>query len=121
MWATTAAAISDLRTLLSDNVTDKLAEKKLVFGKINGVNQLFKTFERRRITDFSQAPDSPSPEGVYLNDVLVSSGGIISDDLVSGSFTIAVAPDDGDELRATYYYRWFLDTDLDMFLKNACR
>lgn len=121
MWTTTAAAISDLRRLLSDGPTDKLAEKKLVFGKVNAVNVLFKTFERRRFTDFSVVPVGTSPEGVYVNDVLVSPGNILNDDLTSGSFRVNVAPDDGDEIRATYYYRWFLDDELDQFLTNACQ
>lgn len=119
MWTTTAQAISDLRRLISDDDTDKLCDMKLVFGKIDGTNTRFKTFERRRVTDFTVAPVAPSPEAIYLNNVALANTAIATDDLTSGSLTLVTAPVDGDELRATYYYRWFFDVELDQFLKTA--
>jgi len=120
MWTTTAQAISDLRTLIADGPTDKLCDQKLVFGPINGVNTRFKTFELRRVTDFTAPIVSPSPVGVFKNFVILNpSTDLSTDDLTSGTFNLAVAPVDGDEIRASYYYQWFLDTDLDTFLQTA--
>lgn len=106
-------AVSDLRTKLSDNATDKLRAFKRVFGQLDGSNTLFKTFEFRRITDFTGAD---APLGVYLNGALVS----VSDDNVqTGYFTLASAPSDGDALESTYYIQWFLDAEVQSFLRIA--
>lgn len=120
MWVTLADAITDLRATISDGPTDKLCEKKAIFGDQNGVNLQFKTFERRRVTDFSVAPAAGSPEGIYLDDVLLAPvSGVAADDLTSGVFTLAASPTDLQKLRGTYYYQWFLDSELGAFLTNA--
>ena len=111
-----ANPIGDLRTLLSDGPTDKLRAFKGVFGNLNGTNTLFKTFEFRRTTDFTQ---SVAPFGIYLNGNLLASNQIASDDLATGYFTLRSAPNDSDEILTTYYIQWFLDTELDGFLVRA--
>ncbi|NBT57955.1 hypothetical protein EBT16_04140 [bacterium] len=112
-WLT---AVSDLRTKLSDNTTDRLRAFKRVFGDINGTNLIFKTFEYRRITDFTTAS---APLGVYKNGVRISSTGIMSDDLQTGYFTLQSAPLVGDVIEATYYCQYFLDSELQSFLRLA--
>lgn len=120
MWTTNADAIIDLRRLLSDGDTDKFCDLKLVFGKINGTNLRFKTFEQRRITNLSTVIVAPSPVGVFKNDVILDpTTDVTQDDPISGTFLLSTAPVDGDELRASYYYQWFLDAELDQFLQNA--
>jgi len=109
-------AITSLRNLLSDNSTDKYAYRKKVFGDLNGTNLTFKTFEDKRVTDFTKDTQA---QGVYKNNVQLATNAIASDNPQEGEFTLVSAPVDGDILQASYYYRWFLDSDLDSFLQNA--
>jgi len=111
-WIT---ATSDLRTLLSDGPTDKIRYRKSVFGQKNGANKRFKTFEPRRVTDLTTATQ---PFGVFINGSLVATA---SDDLIVGEFELVTAPVDGDFVEATYYYQWFIDSELAVFLKNAAQ
>ena len=113
MWATTQEAIDDLRNLLGDSDVDKYAYRKKVIGTPNGSIVSFKTLERRRVTDFTT---SVAPFGVYVNDALVS---VSADSTQTGEITLAAAPVDGDDVTASYYYQWFIDSELDQFLKNA--
>lgn len=109
-WTT---AVEDLRTFLSDGVTDKLSAMKKVINAPNGTLTMFKTFEARRITDFTTAV---APLGVYVNGVLAT---VSADDLTSGYFTLAAAPADGAMIEATYYLQWFIDDELEIFLRNG--
>lgn len=116
-WST---SLTDLRSLLSDGAADRSARRKKVFGKIDGTNATFYTFEFRRVTDFTTAT---SPLGVFLNGVAVS---VASDDPASGFFTLSVAPAInngavGAVIEASYYYQWFTDAELTGFLSNAVR
>lgn len=112
-WTTASA---DLRNLLSDTSTDRLAFRKQVIGELDGTNLVFKTFEFRRLTDFTTAT---APLGIYLNGVLQATSAITSDDLTSGVFVLTTAPTVNDRLEAAYYYQWFLDTEIDDFVLKA--
>lgn len=105
--------ISDLRNLLSDGPTDKYAYRKKVFNPIDGVNQAFKTFEWRRVTDFTTAG---APLGVYVDDALVTTS---ADDTALGEFSLQAAPANGTVVTATYYYQWFLDSEITQFMISA--
>lgn len=111
-WIT---AISDLRIELSDGSTDRYHFRKEVFGELNGNNLLFKTFEFRRTTDFTQE------SGVFLNGNLLPISGVSSDDLSTGVFILVEAPVDGDSLEASYYSQWFIDEELQEFLISSSR
>jgi hypothetical protein len=85
-------------------------------GILNGSNVTFKSFEFRRVTDFTTAV---APYGVYVDDALVT---VSTDDFQdTGEFTLAVAPTDGQTLRATYFIQWFIDTELQDFLTAAAQ
>lgn len=112
-WLTSS---DDLRRLLSDGPTDRIAARKSLVGELNSVNTLFKTFEFRRITDFTA---STSPLGLFLNGVLLANADVASDDVATGFFSLVVAPSDGDRLEANYYYQWFLDTEIADFILKA--
>jgi len=112
-WTT---ALSDLRTKLSDNSTDRLRAFKRVFGDINGTNTIFKTFEFRRITDLTTATGFL---GVYKNGVRLLNSDVSNDDLVTGYFQLVAAPVSGDVIECTYYSQYFLDTELQSFLRLA--
>lgn len=114
--ATWADPILDLRTKLSDGPTDKLRAFKRVLGKIDGTNKLFKTFEFRRVSNLTTAT---APLGVYKNDVYLGAAAIASDDIATGYFSLVTAPVDGDVIEATYYAQWFLDPELQEFLRIA--
>lgn len=112
-WTT---AKDELRSLLHDGPTDKLRHRKKCFGECNGTNVYFKTFEYRRVTDFTAAS---FPLGIWKNGVLLSNADIAQDVLDSGDFELVTAPVDGDLIEASYYIQWFLDAELDSFLTNA--
>lgn len=113
MWST---ALADLRTLLNDNATDKLRDRKrLISGAFNGINVQFKTFEFRRVTDFTT---SVWPFGVYKNNSATPEV-VTVDNLGTGDFRLTTPPVDGDILEATYYIQYFLDAELNNFLSNA--
>lgn len=114
-WAT---ALDDLRLKLSDTPLDKLRAFKRVLGQIDGSNKVFKTFEYRRVTDFTAAP---APLGVYLNQVRISSAAVASDDLQTGFFTLVTAPAPGDVLECTYYIQFFFDQNLSDFLRLSAQ
>lgn len=108
-WTT---AVADLRALLSDGPTDKLRQKR-VLGNQDGVRVSFKTFEFRRVTNFTTAT---APLGVFIDGTAVT---VSADDLPTGVFTLAVAPTNGQEIEARYFLQWFLDTELDTFLRSS--
>ncbi len=114
-WST---AVSDLRVLLSDGPDDKLRAYKTVFGMQNGSNATFKTFEFRRLTDFSSSALA-YPLGIYVNGALQPASAVSLDDPDTGFFTSATAYDDSVSLLATYYIQWFKDTELDGFLVRS--
>lgn len=112
-WTT---ALADLRIQLSGAATDKLRWEKALMGILDGDNKTFKTFEKRRITNFTSAT---TPLGVYLNGVRLADTKIASDDLETGTVVLKSAPDEGDRITATYYVQWFIDSQLTSFLINA--
>lgn len=110
---TWADPIGDVRKILSDGPRDKLRYRKKVIGPQTGTNVTFKTFEFRRVTDFTAIS---GPEGVFVDDIAVT---VAADDLGSGEFVLDAPPSDGQILRATYYIQWFLDSEIEEFLKSA--
>jgi len=112
-WTT---ALSDSRMKLNDGPVDKIRAFKRVLGQIDGTNTRFKTFEFRRVTDFTTATGSL---GVYVDQVLQSSGYIATDDPTSGYFTTVTAPSASSVVEATYYVQYFLDAEIQTFLRYA--
>lgn len=108
-----SAPKTDLRSLLSDGATDHYRYRKRCFGLVNGTNTTFKTFEFRRIATFVGAT---APLGTYVDGTHVTAA---TDNIEMGEFTLTVAPTEGSVVEATYYYQWFKDAELDLFLKNA--
>lgn len=117
-WPDTATAILALRNLIFDGPTDKRAINKKVFGVMDGVNTTFTTFENRRLGSF-QTPAFPL--GVYVNGVVVPGNKVTQDDTGSGVFQLdpSVLPTNRQALTASYYYHWFLDSDISQFLQDA--
>lgn len=112
-WTT---ASDDLRIRLNDGPTDKLRAFKRVFGEINGTNRLFKTYETRRVTDFSSEPDA-SNLGVYVDGQKTLAASIESDDVSSGYVTLVTAPSAGAVVEASYFVQNFTDAEISVFLK----
>lgn len=112
MWLT---ATQDLRIELSDGPTDRYHFRKRCFGEINGVNLRFKTFEFRRVTNFTLT------DGVYLNGNLVNNTQVAQDFVSTGEFILSFAPADGDIIEASYFTQWFLDAELNNFLVDSSR
>lgn len=118
-WTT---SLADLRELLNDGDDDRYVYRKKVFGQQNGTNKTFKTFEFRRVTNFTDATLSAAPLGVYINGVRLDPTKIVSDDIKTGEFTLATsqtAPAVTDQVRATYYTEQFLDAELNTFITRA--
>lgn len=118
-WTT---AVDDLRTKLSDGPTDKLRAFKRVLGQSDGVNSVFKTLEFRRITDFSTV-DETGPLGIYINGEKVGpiAAPLEYDDLATGyfKFDASAVPPNGAVIEASYYVQWFLDAEVESFLRLA--
>lgn len=117
-WLDQATAISSLRQMIYDGPTDKICANKKVLGVTDGINSIFKTFEFRRITDFSEAE---FPLGIFLKGVAIDTGLVVQDDLASGIFQLSgdAIPTNRDSLTASYYYQWFVDAELTTFMQNA--
>ena len=123
---TWTSAELNLRTLLSDADTDKHRYRKKVFGISNGANTSFKTFEFRRVTDFTT--NTNNSLGVYktnsnvipytVNKLLTSD--FAYDNPATGDFAVNVALADGETLEASYYIQWFKDSEIVQFLTTAC-
>lgn len=112
-WVT---AIDDVRMKLNDGSLDKIRAFKRVVGQIDGSNKVFKTFEFRRVSNFTTAAQ---PLGVYKNQIRLDATAIASDDPTSGFFSLVAAPSAGDVLEATYYTQYFLDAEVQTFLRLA--
>lgn len=119
-WIDSPTAIQALRALLFDGPADKYCSNKKVLGTIDGINGIFKTFEYRRVNNFTTAI---FPQGVFKNGIQVPLVNITSDDLPSGTFVLngsAIPTQTGrDVITASYYYQWFVDPELDTFLQHA--
>lgn len=117
-WTTLQNARDDLRALISDGPKDKLRYRKRCIGDLNGTNTRFKTFEFRRVTDFST--ESGLSLGVFVNGVRKTQGtGVTADFPEIGEFILDTAPSNTSRVEATFYIQWFLDSELDVFLKNG--
>jgi hypothetical protein len=119
-WSDSPTAILALRNILFDGPTHKFASRKKVLGDIDGTNVVFKTFEYRRVTNFTTATGTT---GVFLNSLQLTPAQVTSDDTASGTFqidpSVTPIPTNRDALTASYYYQWFADEELDQFLQNA--
>lgn len=120
-WVDTATAITALRNLLLDGPTDKICSNKKVIGTVDNSNQIFKTFEYRRVTNFTTNAGNAFPLGVFKDGAQIAQNMILSDDIASGTFKLdpSVVPSGRSSITATYYYQWFLDSELDSYLQNA--
>lgn len=110
-------ALSEIRELVSDGATDKLRFRKRVIGVLNGTNTNFKTFEFRRVTDFTTAS---LPLGVFISDASTPAT-VTFDDPISGAFTLSAPPSTSDFVEASYYIQYFTDTELNDFLIHSSR
>jgi len=111
VWADMAEAVTSLRSFLNDNVTDRPIKGKQVRGTVDGVNQIFTTWDDRLVNNGSflaTVDDVPLIAGVTVTDFIM------------GRFTIAPAPPTGSVVRAEYYFQYFLDADLQEAMKQAC-
>ncbi len=115
-WTTQAEAQASLRRLLRDGPEDKFRHRLKCFGIVNGTNLIFKTPERRRVTDFSTNVDGRL--GAFLNNDATNQT-ITSDDPVKGEFTLDSAPVQGRRVVASFYYQWFTDIEIDEFLASG--
>lgn len=102
-------AITELRQLISDTGFNKRASKKQIIGNTDGTNKEFITYDKRLFADSFL---------LYINDVLVTTGFSL-DDPIAGTVIFTAPPDNGVELRATYYWQWWTDDELKNFLNKA--
>lgn len=106
--------LSDLRSFLNDNATDKLKFMKACIGRRDGANRVFKTLEFRRLTNL-QTTTQPGL-GVYVDGTPVT---VDSDNPDIGVFTLHAAPGNQQHVEASYYIQWFTDSELTQFIGNA--
>ena len=111
--------INDLQVLLSDQANDKYNFLQRCFGQVDGSNAQFKTFFRRRSTNFTSA--TGNQVGVYVSNALIPASGVALDDVESGVFVLSTPPADGNIVEASYYNQWFDQSELDTFLQVGSR
>jgi len=109
-WTT---ALTELRDLIADNSTDKPRYRKALIGTIDGSNKVYKTFEKRRLTNFTSPPTGA---GVFVDNVAVT---VTSDNTTLGEVTLTAAPAINSTVQGTYYIQWFQDSELTNFLTQA--
>jgi hypothetical protein len=131
---TWADPISDLRDLLNDDTNGNLIKYKVVFPirtmGSSGLHRTFMTLEDRLVAPLgSQAnipigPNMPLPLRVFLEDPTsgaqteVAASGIMLLDDVRGEFQLSFYPS-GVSVRASYYFRQWLDEELNTFINQA--
>lgn len=109
-WTSVAEARGELRAFLNDGPQDRPVKNKLVIGAVDGVNQVFFTFDDRIVAGTI----------AFSFDFVEQPSGIITDsDLVQGRFVLTPPPPENVGVRARYYWQLFLDSELDEALRLA--
>ena len=106
----TSDAIAQLRSIIGDGATDKWEFKVNVFPSPDGVTKRFFVGQTRLVEDSLQ---------VYLAGALTAVSGTPS--YATGEFELATAPGADDECQCSFYYQWFLDRELAVFLDDAAQ
>jgi len=109
-----SSAVSNLRSLLGDNPSDKYEFKTDVFPTPDGVTRRFFVGQTRLVPDTLEVYHN----GVHLQAV---SGAVV--DTAKGEFTYE-GPDGPIRrglLQASFYFQWFTDSDLEAFLTEAAQ
>jgi hypothetical protein len=104
----TSDALASLRSILGDGEADKWEFKVNVFPTPNAVTTRFFVGQTRLVPDTLQ---------VYLAGVETSVSGVPRYE--TGEFNLATAPGCDDECQASFYYQWFTDRELAVFLDDA--
>lgn len=119
--ATWATPLADLRMFLRDTSNDLLVKDKKCFGATNGQNRTFYTFDDRLVASGNQSVcDVPLRVfwDVGTGPEEVAASGILVTDQIRGEFQLMLVASGGD-LRATYHYQRWSDSELNMFLQQA--
>jgi hypothetical protein len=106
-WDTTTG-IAALRSLLGDGDADKYEFRGAVVPNPDGITTRFFTGHTLVVPDTLE---------LYLQGVLTAPSG--TPDYETGTFSLSPAP--SGELQASYYYQWFKDEDLAVFLDDAAQ
>ncbi len=101
------AALLELRQMLADTPQHKRATRKKLLGQVDGNNVSFVSYDKRIVDGTFQA---------YVNDGPVSAN---VTDLVAGEIEFAAAPDQNSKVTASYYWQWWLDSELITFLNKG--
>lgn len=107
-----SSAVSSLRSLLGDNASDKYEFKADVYPTPNGVTTRFFVGQTRLASGSLE---------VYHNGILVPAVSGSAIDYAKGSFTYEGSSDGPPKglLQASFYYQWFTDDELVVFLTEA--
>lgn len=109
LW-TLANAIVSLRRRLSDSANDKYRHFMDVDPDPDGVHRVFAVADSRLVDDTLKVyidGEENTPDAADI-------------DLLKGTFEID-APDEGADIKASYYFQWFTDSELEEFLTQALR
>jgi hypothetical protein len=105
LWTLSSATVS-LRRRLSDGPDDKYVHQMEVDPEPDGTLTVFAVPDSRLVADTLELTLDGVPA---VPDVI---------DLPAGRFSLA-APDSNQKLRASYYFQWFTDAELQDFLGSA--
>lgn len=116
LWPDAAAAVAELRQFLSDGPSDRHVKDKKVLLPVDGTNVTFQTLEDRLVTP---AAGSPIPAPGVIVRVDYQPVTVSSVDYLGGLVTLATAPPGSADVKAEYYYQFFLDIELTNALELA--
>jgi len=117
LWPDTATAIAELRSaVLSDGPSDRHVKDKMVLLPVDGTNKTFQTMEDRLVSPAAGSPIAAPGVIVRVNYDPVA---VTSVDYLGGSVTLTTAPAAGKDVKAEYYYQYFLDAELQTALERA--
>lgn len=103
-------AITELRQMIADTNMAKRVTRKTITGTADGNNQLFYTWDKRLYEDTFQ---------LFINSELQDEDSFDVSNAVAGEITVKSAPDKDSDMRASYYFQWWLDEELVNFLNKG--
>lgn len=106
----TSDAIRQLRSILGDGEADKWEFKLDAFPSPDGVTRRFFVGQTRLVPDTLQ---------VYLAGMPIPVSGVPF--YQTGEFELGNAPGPDDKLQCSFYYQWFTDAELAVFLDDAAQ
>jgi hypothetical protein len=104
-------AVEELRQMIADtSQTKRVTRKQMANGTADGNNTLFYTWDKRVFEDSFQ---------LFVDNELQDERSYELTNPISGEVTFDEAPDKDSEIRASYYFQWWIDDEIKNFLNKG--